>query len=184
MAVVSRPRRARQPEQGLAQLNEIWRWVEGLPASTTDAVPLAEMRRRAARLERIDALRDPGQYASPSLSGTATFRHGDHREYTIGYGEYEFKTQFSSRGPDSVYVYSEGRLNGLGLITSATYDPASVESFLGPAETVQSLVGQTVVLLNAIGALCVLTIDEAQDEVNDEAYTPAHVTFSWNVLVP
>lgn len=169
---------------GATQLNEIWRWIEGLPVSTADAIPLAEMRRRAARLERIDVLRDPGQYASPSLSGTATFRHGDHREYTIGYGEYEFKAQFSSRGQDSVYVYSDGGLKALGLITSGTYDPADVESFLRPARTAEPLVGQMVVLLNATGALCVLTIDEVQDEVNDEAYTPAHVTFSWDVLVP
>jgi len=169
---------------GATQLNEIWRWVEGLPASAVNAIPLAEMRRRAARLERMDVLRDPGQYASPSLSGKATFRHGDHRDYSIGYDEYEFKIQFSGRGQAGVYVYIDGGLKALGLITSEIFDPANVESFLRPARTAQPLVGQKVVLLNATGALCVITIDEVQAEVNDEVYTPAHVTFSWEVLGP
>lgn len=64
---------------GASQLNEIWRWIEGLPASSANAVPLGELRKRSSRLERIDLLRDPSQYASPHLHGgprfdTATIR--------------------------------------------------------------------------------------------------------------
>ncbi|MBE0011655.1 toll/interleukin-1 receptor domain-containing protein [Arthrobacter sp. AET 35A] len=169
---------------GVTQLNEIWRWVEGLPASTANAVPLAEIRRRAARLERIDALRNPGQYANPALDGRATFRYGDHPHYTIGHDEYEFKVQFSGRGMDSVYVYSDGGLKALGLITSPAYDPVTIENFLRPGRTAQPAVGQMVALLNLSGALCVITIDEVQMEVNDEPYIREHVTFSWKVLTP
>lgn len=111
---------------GSRQLNEIWRWVEGLPASTANAIPLAEVRKRSARLERIELLRDPNRYASPHLRGRATFRHGDHPHYTIGHDEYEFKVNFG----------------------------------------------------------CILTIDEVQDEANGVPYIPAHVAFSWEVLVP
>jgi len=167
---------------GAAQLNEIWRWIEGLPASTANAVPLAEIRQRAARLERIDVLRDPGHYTNPSLTGTTTFRHGDHPQYTIGHDEFEFKVQFSERGQDSVYVYSDGGLKALGLITSKTYDPENVESFLRPGRTAEPEVGQKVVLLNLSGALAVLTIDEVQREVNEEDYVPSHVAFSWEVF--
>ncbi len=169
---------------GASQLDAIWRWVEGLPASAAEAVPLAEIRRRAARLERVDALRDPGQYANPALSGRTTFRYGDHRHYTIGHDEYEFRVQFSGRGANSVYVYSDGGLKALGLITGKTYDPATVEEFLSPARTAQPLVGQMVALLNSRGALCVITIDEVQEEVNDGSYVHEHVTFSWKVLTP
>jgi len=169
---------------GASQLNEVWRWIEGLPASTANAIPLAEIRKRSARLERIELLRDPNQYASPQLHGRATFRHGDHPHYTIGHDEYEFKVNFSSGGPDLVYVYRDSGLKALGLVTGGTYDRAAVETFLRPGRIATPVTGQSVVLLNQAGALCILTIDEVQEEVNDSPYIPAHVTFSWEVLVP
>ncbi len=41
----------------------------GLPANNANAIPLAEVRRRAARLGRTEAQRDPGSHASPALRG-------------------------------------------------------------------------------------------------------------------
>lgn len=169
---------------GVSQLNEVWRWIEGLPASTASAVPLAEIRKRSARIERIELLRDPSQYASPHLRGRVTFRHGDRAHYTIGHDEYEFKVNFSSGGPDLVYVYRDSGLKALGLITSEAYERATADSFLRPGRIARPITGQSVVLLNQAGALCILTIDEVQEEVNDSVYVPAHVTFSWEVLVP
>lgn len=167
---------------GAAQIDELWRWIEGLPADKTSAIPLAEIRQRAARIERIDAQRDPANYANPALRGRVTFRHGDHRDYTIGHGEYEFKLNFSNHGPNSVYVYIDSGLKAIGLMTVPIYDPLTVESFLTPARTAQPKVGQSVVLMNLHGTLCVITIDEVQDEVNASEYIPAHVTFSYEVL--
>lgn len=169
---------------GASQLNEVWRWIEGLPASTANAIPLAEVRKRSARLERIDLLRDPSQYVSPHLHGRVTFRHGDHPHYTIGHDEYEFKVNFSGGGRDLVYVYRDSGLKALGLITSEAYDRTLAETFLRPGRIARPVTGQSVLLLNQAGALCVLTIDEVQEEVNGASYVPAHVTFSWEVLLP
>lgn len=169
---------------GAAQVDDVWRWVEGLPAGKTNAVPLAEVRKRAARIERIDVLRDPAIYASPALKDRVTFRHRDHHGFTVGHAEYEFKIHFSGRGTNGVYVYTDGGLKAVGLITTATYDPSTVDAFLTPARTAKPIVGQSVVLMNPHGALCVITIDEVQPEVNTAAqYIPEHVTFTYEILV-
>jgi hypothetical protein len=168
---------------GAAQIDEIWRWIEGLPIDKTNAVPLAEVRKRAARIERINVQRDPAHYASPAVKGSVTFRHRNNRDFTVGYGEYEFKIKFSGRGSDSVYVYTDSGLKAVGLITAPIYDPLTVESFLTPARTAEPIVGQSVVLMNSHGALCVITIDEVQREVNDTEYIPEHVTFTYEILV-
>ncbi|MBB4857718.1 hypothetical protein HNO88_001029 [Novosphingobium chloroacetimidivorans] len=167
---------------GSVQIDEIWRWVEGLPASKGHAASLADVRKRAARIERIDALRDPANYASPALKGRVTFRHNDHHHFKVGSGEYEFKIMFSSRSHDGVYVYIDSDLKAVGLITASDYDPLLVSSFLTPARTAEPLVGQSVVCMNSHGALCVVTIEEVQSEVNAQTYVAPHVTFSYEVL--
>lgn len=167
---------------GSAQIDEIWRWVEGLPASKVHATSLADVRKRAARIERIDAQRDPANYANPALKGRVTFRHNDHRHFKVGNGEYEFKINFTNRGHNGVYVYIDSGLKAVGLITASSYDPLNVENFLKPARTAQPIVGQSVVCMNSHGALCVITIEEVQPEVNARTYVAPHVTFSYEVL--
>lgn len=167
---------------GAVQIDAIWRWIEGLPTNNANAVPLSEVRRRAARLERVEAQRDPGNYASPALRGRVTFRHEDHGNYTIGHGDYAFKIDFSSRSINSVYVYIDSGLKAVGLITDETYDLETVEKYLKPGRTANALVGQSVVLLNSRGALSVIRIEEVQQEINADRYVPAHVTFSYEVL--
>lgn len=167
---------------GSVQIDEIWRWVEGLPASKGHATSLAEVRKRAARIERIDAQRDPANYASPALKGRITFRHKDHGHFKVGSGEYEFKINFGGRSRNSVYVYIDSGLKAVGLITASSYDPHSVSTFLTPARTAEPIVGQSVVCMNIHGALCVVTIEEVQPEVNAQTYVSPHVTFSYEVL--
>lgn len=168
---------------GAVQIDDIWRWIEGLPADKINAVPLAEVRKRTARIERINAQREPANYVSPALKGRVTFRHRDNRDFTVGHGEYEFKINFSGKGSDSVYVYIDSGLKAVGLITASIYDPLTVESFLTPARTAEPIVGQSVVLMNSHGALCIITIDEVQPEVNATDYIPEHVTFSYEVVM-
>jgi len=120
---------------GSVQIDEIWRWVEGLPAAKGNATSLAEVRKRAVRIERIDAQRDPANYASPALEGRITFRHNDHVHFKVGNGEYEFKINFSGRSHNSVYVYIDSGLKAVGLITASSYEPLSVSTFLTPART-------------------------------------------------
>ncbi len=177
----SKPDKSEFP--GAAQIDEIWRWIEGLPADKANAVPISELRKRAARIERINVQRDPANYASPALKGRVTFRHRNNRDFTVGHEEYEFKINFSGRGNDSVYVYTDSGLKAVGLITAPNYDPFTVESFLTPARTAEPVVGQSVVLMNSHGALCVIRIDEVQREVNAAEYIPEHVTFSYEILI-
>lgn len=167
---------------GSMQIDEIWRWVEGLPASRGNATSLAEVRKRAARVERIDAQRDPANYSSPALKGRVTFRYKDHRHFKVGNGEYEFKFKFSSRTHNGVYVYTDSGLKAVGLVTAPTYDPKTVSEFLTPARTAEPIVGQSVVCMNGHGTLCVLTIEDVQQEINSQAYVHPHVTFSYEVL--
>ncbi|MFJ4038610.1 TIR domain-containing protein [Microbacterium sp. NPDC090007] len=58
---------------GSDQLDDPWRWLEGLPPDKTNAVPLKQQVVRAARLERITNLSDPGRSRTPALQGIATF---------------------------------------------------------------------------------------------------------------
>lgn len=167
---------------GSVQIDQIWRWIEGLPASKGNATSLADIRKRAARIERVDAQRDPANYADPALKGRVTFRYKDHRHFKVGNGEYEFKINFSGRSHNGVYVYIDSGLKAVGLITSSDYDPRSISNFLTPGRTVGPIVGQSVVCMNSHGALCVLTIEEVQPEINARTYTHPHVTFSYEVL--
>ena len=167
---------------GSVQIDEIWRWVEGLPASRGHAISLADVRKHAARIERIDAQRDPANYANPALKDRVTFRYKDHGHFKVGNGEYEFKINFSGRSNNGIYVYTDSGLKAVGLITASSYDALSVSTFLTPARTAEPIVGQSVVCMNSHGALCVLTIEEVQPEVNAQAYVPPHVTFSYEVL--
>lgn len=168
---------------GAVQIDQLWRWIEELPADKTHAVPLSLIRKRAARIERVDSRRDPALYASPALDGRVTFRHDDHAHYTVGHGEYEFKINFSECGHDSVYVYIDSGLKAVGLIPSSNFDSLSAEFFLTPGRSVAPTVGQRVALLNSHGALCVIAIDEVQPEVNAEEYVAGHVTFTYKILV-
>lgn len=167
---------------GSVQIDDIWRWIEGLPASTPHANSLAVVRRRAARLERIDAQRDPANYTNAALKGRVTFRYKDHHDFKIGNGEYEFKFKFSSHSQNCVYVYTDSGLKAVGLITASTYDPRFISAFLTPARTAEPRIGQSVVCMNIHGALCVLKIEDVQGEVNAQTYVPPHVTFSYEVL--
>ncbi len=168
---------------GSVQIDEIWRWIEGLTADKTHAIPLSLVRKRAARLERVDASRDPALYSNPALNGRVTFRHKDHAHYTVGYAEFEFKIKFSDCSSDSVYVYINGGLKAIGLITGPNFDPLTIESYITSRRVVAPITGQRVVLLNSHGVICVITINEVQREVNDKKYIPEHVTFTYEILV-
>lgn len=167
---------------GVEQVDNIWRWVEGLPADKAHALSASVLRERISRIERIDAMRDPSNYANPALNDRVTFCHGDHGGYTVGHGEYSFKISFSGHGDDSVFVYSDGGLKAVGLITASNYDPLTVGNFLRPGRAVTPRVGQSVVIMNSFGALCVIKIEVVQREVNSSTPLPGKVTFVYEIL--
>lgn len=167
---------------GSIQIDSIWRWIEGLPANKKHVIPLSVHRQRATRLERLDILRDPAHYTNPALNGCEVFRFRDYTNYTVGNSEYQFKIAFSGCSQNSVYVYIDAGLKDVGLITVPDFDPLTVDSFLTPGRVISPMVGQKVVLLNSIGALCIITINEVQCEINSKDYIPAHVKFSYEIL--
>ncbi|ELH9057149.1 toll/interleukin-1 receptor domain-containing protein [Escherichia coli] len=167
---------------GSMQIDAIWRWIEGLPADKKYSIPLPVYRQRIARLEHIDILRAPSRYANPALKGCEIFRFRDYSHYTVGNSEYQFKIVFSACSHDSVYIYIDCELKAIGLITSAEFNPQTVESFLTPGRSVNATVGQKVVLLNSYGVLCIVTIDNVQHEINTAEYVHPHVEFSYEIL--
>ncbi len=174
------------PEQnnfpGVEQMDDLWRWIEGLPADKAHALSAAALLERMARIERIDAMRDPASYANPALEDRITFRHQDNQYYKLGNGEYEFKVSFSDHSSDAIYVINSG-LKAVGLITTPEYDPHTVDTFLRGGQYVTPVVGQRVVLMNLVGALCVMKIEAVQPEVNASIHIPPEVTFSYKILM-
>jgi hypothetical protein len=168
---------------GIEQMDDLWRWVEGLPADKVHALPAALLLERTARIERIDAMRDPANYVSPAFEDRITFQYKDYAYYTLGHGEYEFKVKFSDRGFGSVYVYRDSGLKAIGLVTASNFDRHAVETFLRPGRTAEPNVGQSIVMMNELGALCVMNIEAVQAEVNTGTHVPATVTFSYQILV-
>lgn len=166
---------------GALQINDIWRWLEDLPADTDNEVSIAELRARATRIERIDRLRDPGNYSNPSITDKIIFRFEEHPYYIVGIQEYEFKIMFSSHGYNSVYVLRD-YLHSVGLIATPNYERESIATFLTPGRSVTPTIGQSVVLMNQNGILCLITILEVQREINNSEFIPAHVTFSYEII--
>ncbi|MDR5809265.1 hypothetical protein [Caballeronia sp. LZ019] len=173
---------ARNDFPGIEQMDDLWRWVEGLPADKAHALAPEVLLDRLARIERIDAIRDPANYANPALKDRVTFRHKDHPYYKLGHGQYEFKVNFSGHRSNSVYVYIDSGLKAVGLVTASDFDPSTVEKFLGPGRTVTPVVGQSVVMMNFVGALCVMKIESVQHEENGVTYVHPEVTFSYKIL--
>ncbi|PPF38751.1 TIR domain-containing protein [Rathayibacter sp. AY1A3] len=168
---------------GVAQIDELWRWIEGLPADRSVSIPLAVLKDRSVRLERIARLRDPGSWANPALSGREKFIYGDSPSgtFTIGAGEYRFELYVSSGGPDLVYVMKDP-IEAVGLITAPSWTPATIGSFIRPGRVARPVIGQSVVLMNKVGNLCVVTIEEIQEEVNGDPFVAAHIVFKYEVM--
>lgn len=167
---------------GIEQMDDLWRWIEGLPADKAHALSAAVLLERMGRIERIDAMRDPANYANPALKGRVTFRHQDHHHYTVGHREYEFKITFSDRGNGGIYVYIDSGLKAVGLVTAPNFDLRTVETFLRPGRIAEPIVGQSVVMMNLFGALCIIKIEDVKHKVNAAIYLPPEVTFSYEIL--
>jgi len=174
------------PEQnefpGIEQMDDLWRWVEGLPADKEHALSAAMLLDRMGRLERIDVMRDPANYANPALKDRVTFRHQDYQYFTVGHRDYAFKIMFSARGNGTVAVYIDCGLKAIGLVTAPDIDLSNVETFLGPWRVVDAGAQQSVVMMNLIGALCIMKIEHVQDEVSAPANHRPEVTFSYEIL--
>lgn len=167
---------------GSEQIEDLWRWVAGLPANRDNATSISTLRQRAERIERHALLSEPSQWRSPDLVGEFRFAYEDAPDGTFrwGFGASGFAFSVSGRGSDSIYVYKDyGKAVG---IVRGTLDDPDLERHLIPGRTVTPSVGQSVVLMNEHGRLAVVKIVDVQSESTAGSYIAPHVTFRWRVI--
>lgn len=175
---------SQQEFPGPEQIEDLWRWVAGLPANRDSATPIATLRERATRLELQDRRSDPTQWRSPDLAGEASFKYEDApgKTYRWGVGTSEFAFHVSGCGHNSVYVYKDP-IKAVGLIRDDDADDADLTQHLSPGRTVTPRVGQNVVLMNGHGRLAVVKILRVQHEdTSGSKYVPPFVDFRWRVV--
>lgn len=169
---------------GAEQIEELWRWIAGLPANRDSATPIATLRERATRLEQQDLHTEPSQWRSPDLEGEAHFEYRDAPRNTFiwGFGDSEFGFHVSECGNDSVYVYKDG-IKAVGVIRSEQTEDAGLAQHLTPGRTVTPHVGQSVVLMNEHGRLAVVDIIRVQrEDTSRHEYVAPFVDFRWRVV--
>lgn len=170
---------------GSEQIEDLWRWVEGLTANRDAATSIATLRERAARLERHELRSAPSQWRDPSLKGETKLSYADAPSNTFvwGLGESEFGFDVSGCGSDSVYVYNDpAQTRAVGVIRSEGLGVAELAAQLSPGRSVVAHAGQSVVLMNMHGRLAVVDVLEVQREQTGQAYAPPCVTFRWSVV--
>lgn len=137
---------------GSEQVEELWRWVEGLPANRDYRVSPATLRERAARLETIDRQRDPSAWSSPALNGEVTFTYerAPAKRYSLGNGEFKTVLNVSSHNVDSVYVLNDpAEVHAVGVNTARTSTHSELATQLSPGRPVVARVGDQVIIMNA-----------------------------------
>lgn len=174
---------SQQQFPGAEQIEDLWRWVAGLPPNRDSATPIATLRERSSRLERHALLSEPSQWRSPDLSGEIRFRFEDAPQKTFrwGLGASEFALHVSGCGDDSVYVYKDP-ITAVGIVRGTTPGDGDLAQHLVSGRYVTARIGQTVVLMNAHGRLAIIDIADVQSERSDGPYVAPHVTFRWRVV--
>ncbi|WP_336633128.1 MULTISPECIES: toll/interleukin-1 receptor domain-containing protein [unclassified Microbacterium] len=176
-----------RPERGpgAEQIEDLWRWLQDLPANRDAETSMVTLRERAARLERAELRRDPSQWHSPALEGEATFRYADAQRntYTWGFGDSEFALEITGQGADSIYVYRDpAQIAAVGIAYDRALDAQVLEAQLSPGRTMSPSIGQSVVLLNQSGRIALVDVLDVQDEETAPAYVAPFVTFRWRVI--
>jgi len=107
---------------GSSQIEELWRWIEGLPANRDHITSTATLRKRARRLEELDHQRDPNSWATPSTEGEIQFEFdkAPNHSFLLGYGEFKFTLEVTGHGTNTVYVYSD-KIHSVGINRSRTW---------------------------------------------------------------
>lgn len=168
---------------GAEQVEDLWRWIAGLPTNRDSATPIATLRERSTRLEQQAVRTDPSQWRSPDLVGERRFAYDDapQRTFHWGLGDSAFAFTVSGHSNDSVYVLKDyGK--AVGLVRGEMPDDADLERHLMPGRSVTPRVGQSVVLMNEHGRLAVVEIVDVLRESTGDPYTAPYVKFRWRVI--
>lgn len=168
---------------GSEQVEELWRWIEELPANRDHATSIETLRARAIRLERIDRERDPASWANPAIEGEIDFAYerSPGRRYSLGAGEFSFVLDVSAHHTQSVYVLKDP-IHAVGLNLTGTTDHGELASQLTPGRSVVAHEGQQIILQNEQGALCLIDLLGVRRETTQPDYTPASIQFRYRIL--
>lgn len=169
---------------GSEQIEELWRWIEGLPTNRDHAVTVKTLREQMRRVETIDLQRDPSYWTNPALSGEVHFEYSKQVSgtYRMGYAAYEFALEVSECGAKNVYVYSD-KIKAVGLAPSNVSSPAELAACLTPGRRVVAQEKDIVILMNNQGLLCQVEILKVQSENNGAEYIAPYIDFRYQILV-
>lgn len=176
-----------EPEKGdfpgSDQVEELWRWIEGLPSNRKHAVPVATLRARAARLERVDSQRDPAHWSNPAIEGEVHFEYAaaPRNSYSLGHAEYAFQLSVSGGDSSMVYVYAD-HVKAVGLVDPSASSPDELAAAIQPGRVVRPRRGDSVVLMNENGLLCRVDIVRIQEELNTRRYVAPYIDFRYLIL--
>jgi len=169
---------------GAEQMEDLWRWIAGLPANRDSETPIARLRERATRLEQQTLRSDPSRWRSPDLSGQVRFAYEDAPRSTFhwGLGTSEFALDVSGHSVHSVYVHKDP-IKAVGVIQGDATDDTNLERHLVPGRSVTPHVGESVVLLNEHGRLAAVDIVRVQHgSTGGHPYVAPYVDIRWRVI--
>lgn len=168
---------------GSEQIVELWRWIEDLPANRDHEVTAALQRERCRRLETIDRQRDLASWSNPALEGEVHFLYDQSpgKTFTVGYGEYCFRLQFSAHDASSIYIYRDP-IHAVGINRSGVAETDELAAQLTPGRTAVAAVGEQMILQNAAGALCLVDLLAVQVETITPTYVPASIRFRYRIM--
>lgn len=174
---------------GAQQIDDLWRWLVGLPPNKEHAVSIAMLLKGAHRIEKVNALRSPGTWSCPQFSGQGVnfpYRDAPNQTIVLGAGRYSFSLSVSECDENSVYVYAD-YVKAVGLITDGTpYDEMDADSayeYITPGRTITPKINQTFVLMNDDGILCSAVLRSVIREKNGVVYEKPRITFDYKVLL-
>lgn len=169
---------------GSEQVEELWRWIEDLPANRDHAATVATLRARGKRLETIGRERDTNSWATPAPEGEVHFEYdrSPSRIYTLGLDEYGFKLCVSGHAAQSVYVLND-HIHAVGLNRTGATSHGDLADQLTPGRSVVASVGHQIILQNEHGTLCLVDLLDAQAETSEPHYTPASIRFRYRILL-
>ena len=181
--------REKESFPGAEQIDDLWRWLVGLPADKEYAVSNATLRKRAYRIEKVDVLRSPGTWARPELAEQGVeFFYEDAPRNTIvlGAGVHSFSLSVSKCSGDSIYVYADD-VKAVGLVTDGIpYDKVDADSafaYITPGRTITPRVGQSFILMNGDGVLCSVALRDVTYGRNDGVYEKPKIIFDYKILI-
>lgn len=150
---------------GASQIEDLWRWLVGLPANKVNAISPSVIKDRLVRIERIDNLRDKSMWSCPYTSGTIVhnFPNAPQDTFNVGAGSDLFGIMCTAAGEKSTYLYSDP-VHAVGLLPDdidiKEANAAAVDGYLIAGRTVTLEEGGKFVIQNKEGALLVGVAEE------------------------